>query len=266
MIDEVVSKAPIFLLVAIRCFALLLSMPLFSMQTVPRTAKVALASYMAYIVLPLVNFSVYEPFFRSDGLFDLTYVFLLIGEAMIGVIIGFFVTIIFAAFSTAGQFFAFQMGLTAAEVLDTFSQVQNPVMGQFFNLMAMLLFLQSKWFQKLFLTGLIKSFQSLNVFSLLSSKAAFITFFLGSLSELFRDALVIALPVSGVLFLVNISLGVLARAAPQMNLFSEGFALLSLVSYFVISIFMPQLCDFFERSFNLAITNLVALMSGVQGG
>jgi len=74
--------------------------------------------------------------------------------------------------------------------------------------------------------------------------------------------MLIALPLMGTLLLINICMGILARAAPQMNLLSEGFALLLLTSFFVITALMPQLCDFFERSFNAGITSLIALFSG----
>src|SRR5574344_1256565 len=153
MIDTIVAQARVFLLVAVRCFALLMTLPLFSMRSVPRAAKIALAGYMAYLVLPQVNFSAYSSYITSSGSFTLEYVMLLIGEAMIGVIPGFYVTIIFSAFSTAGQFFAFQMGFSASEVYDALSQVENPLLGQFFNLIEMLIFLQNQWFQRLFLGG-----------------------------------------------------------------------------------------------------------------
>ncbi|MBQ9494544.1 MAG: flagellar biosynthetic protein FliR [Treponema sp.] len=262
MIDSVVARAPIFFLIAVRCFAVLMTLPLFSMRTVPRTAKVALAGYMTYIVLPHADFSAYASYIAPSGLFDLTYVFLAIGEAMIGVVIGFFVTIIFSVFSTAGQFFAFQMGLSASEVYDTLSQVENPLMGQYLNLVAMLLFLQSKWFQKLFLQGLAASFTTMNVFSLLNAQERIARFFVGSLSHLFADALIIALPIGGTLLLVSVSMGILARAAPQMNLLSEGFALMLLAAFFVLTALMPPLCDFFERSFNSGIASLIAILSG----
>ena len=77
MIDRIVSHAPIFLLIAVRCFALLMTLPLFSMRTVPRAAKIALAGYMAYALVPHVDFSSYAPYISSSGLFDLSYAFLL---------------------------------------------------------------------------------------------------------------------------------------------------------------------------------------------
>lgn len=265
MIDGIIAQAPFFLLAAVRCFAMLMTLPLFSMRSVPRAAKIALAGYMAYLVVPYADYSSYVQYISKDGSFDLTYVMLLIGEGMIGVIMGFYVTIIFSAFSTAGQFFAFQMGLSASEVYDSMSQVENPLMGQYLNLIAMLIFLQSHWFQKLFLKGLAASFTTMNVFKLLDAREKIVKFLAGGLTQMFADALVISLPVLGTLMLVTVCMAILSRAAPQMNLLSEGFSIMLLVAFFVITLLMPSLCDFFERSFNSGISGMIELFAATGG-
>jgi len=261
MIGQIVERAPVFLLVAVRCFALLMTLPMFSMRSVPRVAKIALAGYMAYIVMPQANFGVYAKFIASDGTFTIDYVLLLAGEAMIGVITGFYITIIFSAFSTAGQFFAFQMGFSASEVYDSMSQVENPLMGQYLNLIAMLIFLQSHWFQKLFLEGLVSSFRSISAFSLVTGRDKIVHFMLSGLTDLFADALIISLPLLGTLFLVTLCMGILSKAAPQMNLLSEGFPVMMLLSFFLISALMPVLCDYFMRAFNVGFSRLGELFT-----
>src|SRR5574344_1108783 len=256
MIDRILANGPGFLLIAVRCFALIMTLPLFSIRTVPRMAKIALAGYMAYLVMPQVNLSVYAPYLRGDGTFSLMYILLMIGEAMIGVITGFYISIIFSAFSTAGQFFAFQMGFSASEVYDALSQVENPLMGQYLNLIAMLIFLQNQWFQRLFLGGLVASFRSINAFTIISGRGAVVHFMMAGLTDLFADALVIAIPLIGTLFLVSVCMGILSKAAPQMNLLSEGFPVMTLLSFFLITALMPGLCDFFGRSFYAGFAKL----------
>ena len=262
MLEEIVSRSPFFLLIYARCIALLLTLPLFSMRSVSRIVKLALAFYMAYILLPLADHGTYSSYISDTGSFTLIYVFLLLGEAMIGIVMGFFVSIIFSAFSTAGQFFAFQMGLSASEVYDSLSQVENPLMGQYLNLIAMLVFLQSKWFQKLFLRGLVSSISSMNVFALIEKREGFAFFFTGSLTRLFSDALVISLPLMGTLLLVSVSMGLLSRAAPQMNLLAEGFAVMLPTSFLVFAFLIPYLFNFFERTFDAGLTSLIQIIGG----
>lgn len=271
MLNEIVSKAPVFLLVAVRCLGMLLTLPLFSSRAIPRIAKIALCGYMAYFLFPNVSltegtFSFYQNFISNDGNFTLEYILLLAGEGLIGIIIGFFINIIFSAFSTAGQFFSFQMGFSAAEAYDALSQVENPLMGQFLNLLAMLIFMQNHWFQELFLGGLTASFKTLNAFSIVYNTDNLMTFMLSSLTKLFKDALIIALPVMASLFLINVSMGILTKAAPQMNLMSEGFSILILIAFFVIMSLLPAMCNFFNESFKQGFRQLEQLFINLSGG
>ena len=264
MLNSMVANAPVFLLVAVRCFALIMTLPLFSTRAVPRIAKVTLAAYFAYLIFPQISltggaYASYAEFIRPDGAFNLEYVLLLLGEGMIGIIIGFFISLIFAVFSTAGQFFAFQMGFAASEVYDALSQVENPLMGQFLNLVAMLVFMQNHWFQSLFSGGLVSSFDSLNAFSIVVHNKDLAVFMLSGLTSLFRDALIIALPLMGTLFLINVTMGILSKAAPQMNLLAEGFPILILTAFFVLSILLPYFLDFFINSFSQGFNELQRL-------
>lgn len=266
MLEQILSQSGVFLLVAVRSLGLLFTLPLFSMRAVPRAARFALAFYMAYIMMGSADFSAYSLYTALDGTFSMYYFLLLVGEAMIGIIMGFYVSIIFAAFSTAGQFFAFQMGFSAASAYDALSQVENPLMGQFLNLVSMLIFMQSEWFQKLFIRGLMGSVSSLNCIELIQANEKLVAFLLRGLSNLFADAMLISLPIMGTLVLVTVCTGLLSKAAPQMNLLSEGFPIMILLAFGIFVIFFRDLCDFFIRSFNTGINELHAFMSAVGGG
>ncbi|HPX27434.1 MAG TPA: flagellar biosynthetic protein FliR [Treponemataceae bacterium] len=273
MLQDLVNNAPSFLLVAARCAALIMTVPLLSTRAVSRVAKIALAGYIAFIAYPIAfndlwqteQYKIAEGLF--NGAFSLQYLMLLIGEVMIGVITGFYVSIIFAAFSSAGQFFTFQMGFGASEVYDSLSQVENPLMGQYLNLIAMIVFIQVKGFQNLFLGGIFRSFGTINAFTLVNHRDQFLSFMLTSLSSLFFDAMLIALPMVGTLFLVTVTMGILSKAAPQMNLLSEGLPITIITAFFLLTLILPHMVDFFIQSFDRAfikLENLFALTGTVQ--
>ncbi len=266
MLDSILLKAPVYLLVFVRCFALIMTLPMFSMRSASRVAKIAIAGYMAFFIFGSIDTSVYAPYIGEEGSSSMIYILLLVGEGLIGIIMGFYISIIFAAFSAAGQFLAFQMGLSAASSYDALSQVENPLMGQFFNLVAMLIFMQTHWFQKLFLGGLVTSFSSLNALSIATSNEKIARFMMSGLTSLFADALVIALPVMGTLFLITVCTGLLTKAAPQMNLLSEGFPIMILVAFTIIAIAMPSIIDFFARSFAKGFTDIENLFISISGG
>lgn len=266
MLDSILLKAPVYLLVFVRCFTLILTLPMFSMRSASRVAKVAIAGYMAFFIFGSIDTTPYAPYIGQEGSSSMIYILLLVGEGLIGIIMGFYISIIFAAFSAAGQFLAFQMGLSAASSYDALSQVENPLMGQFFNLVAMLIFMQTHWFQRLFLGGLVTSFSSLNALSIATSNEKIARFMMSGLTSLFADALVIALPVMGTLFLITVCTGLLTKAAPQMNLLSEGFPIMILVAFTIIAIAMPSIIDFFVRSFAKGFTDLENLFTSISGG
>ena len=261
MLDSILFKAPYFLLVYARCFTMIITLPLFSMRSVPRVAKLALSFYMAFMMFSGVDFSVYESVVTENQAFSVQYLLLVLGEGLIGVIMGFFIQIIFAAFSTAGQLFAFQMGFSAASAYDALSQVENPLMGQYLNFIAMLVFLQNRWFQKIFISGLMGSFKALSAYSIATGTESVARFMMKGLTNLFADALIIALPVMGTLLLVSIATGLLSKAAPQMNLLSEGFPVMILLAFFLILNMLPAMSDFFTRSFNQGLKDLTDLFT-----
>lgn len=266
IVEQAARSAPTYLLVAVRCFALVMTMPFFAAKTFPRIVKVAFAGYLAFLVFPRVDFSAYAPFVSQSGEFSMSFVLILVGEGVIGVILGLFVGILFAAFSSAGQFFSFQMGFSASEVYDALSQVENPLMGQFFNLVAMLVFLQNDWAQMVFSRGLEESFGSLNALVLVAERRRVVLFLLGGLTRLFADAFLIALPLVGTLLLVSVTMGVLSKAAPQMNLLSEGFPVMILLSFLTIWTLMGDFIAFFDKSFLTGFREVGRLFAQVGGG
>jgi len=240
--NEIVARAPLFLLVAVRILAIFLTTPLLSIQSVPRVAKVALAGLVAFLVMP----QAYPAGWNVEA-FSLNYALLVVGEGLIGAMTGFFISMVFSTFSSAGQFFSYQMGFGASEVYDALAQIENPLLGQYLNLIAMLVFLEINGFQTLFFGGILRSFQSLNCFALVNAQDVFLSFFLKGLSTLFLNAMVIALPVVGTLFLIHVAMGLLSKAAPQMNLLSEGFPITILVTFFLLMVSLPLMVNVFVQ-------------------
>lgn len=254
-------KAPLFFLVSVRIFAMISTTPLLSTRAVPRIAKIALAGLVAFLVMP----SAYGTLLDVPG-FSAEYVLFAVGEALLGVLTGFFISIIFATFSTAGQFFSYQMGFGVSEVYDALAQIENPLMGQFLNFIAVLIFLQIKGFQTLFLGGVLRSFQSINCFLFIERQELLTSFLLTNLSSLFLNAMMIAMPVMGTLFLVHVSMGLLSKAAPQMNLLSEGFPITILLTFFLLTVSLPLMADFFIRIMNNGFVAFQTLLIRAGGG
>lgn len=253
VLQNILNYGPVFLLIAARALAMIETAPLVSSDAVPQVAKLALAGFTAFAVMPTAEI------FAADmggaaalgelryAPFNLRFILLVLGEGIIGVITGFYLTIIFSAFSTAGQFFSLQMGFGASETFDPLSQIENPLLGQYLNLVAMLVFLTIGGFRELFLGGFWRSVQSLNIAALTAGREPVIKMLLAGLSRLFMDAIVISMPILGTLFLTSLATGLISKAAPQINILSEGFPLSITVAFLLIFASLPFMTEAFAR-------------------
>jgi flagellar biosynthetic protein FliR len=248
------------MLIFVRIIAMLQIAPLFSSSSIPLTARIGFAMFVAGIVFPVVLINGY--IIPDD---TIHFFLLVIGEALIGIIIGFYLVIIFAGFLLAGQFFSLQMGFGASQVFDPLSQIEIPLVGQFLNLVAMLVFLIVSGFTKFILVGVEKSFESIRAIDLVKGKNAIFELFSSMLGRLFQDALTIAFPILGTLFLISVSMGLLAKAAPQMNLLMMGFPLAIGAAFLIMFFCMPFLLELFARIIELSFEGIRDLFLEMRG-
>ncbi len=260
MIETLVNNFQLFLLVLFRTIALFETAPLFSSSAFPQTAKIGLSLFASAGVFPMVLARGY-PIPGSP----VEYFLLIVGEAMLGLILGFMLQMIFSAFQTAGHFFSLQMGFGASEVFDPLAQVEIPLMGEFLNLVAMLVFVIISGAGKFLLLGVARSFQSLRAVDLALHKDGLIQVFIQGLSGMFLTALTISFPILGTLILVSITMGLLAKASPQMDVLTMGFPLSIGVAFILIFAALPFLMTAMERIIDAGFTSLGTVISGLGG-
>ena len=167
MIEALVTHIRLFLLIFFRIIAMVELAPLLSSSSIPQLAKIGFALFTAAAVFPDVLASNYP---IPEGVVD--YALLVLGEVAIGLLLGFILNLIFSAFQLAGQFFSLQMGFGASEVFDPLSQVEVPLMGEFFNLIAMLVFISLSGPTKFLLVGVMESFQHMRAVDLVTHRTA----------------------------------------------------------------------------------------------
>jgi flagellar biosynthetic protein FliR len=258
MLDEMLRAAPVFLLLAVRALAMIETAPLLSSDVVPQVVKLALAGFVAYSAFPTALNNT-----ADISVFGLNFVMLIIGEGLIGIITGFFINLVFAAFTTAGQFFSLQMGFAASETFDPLAQEENPLMGQYLNLAAMLVFLSIGGFRELFLGGFWRSVQAISIADMVQGRDRIIFMLLAGLSRLFLDAMIISLPILGTLFLTSLATGLISKAAPQINILSEGFPISITTAFLLIFATLPFMAEAFSRIIDSGFGTLESLFAQI---
>lgn len=256
-----IEYTQVFLLVLVRVLAIMRIAPLLSSSSIPQIARIGLSFFTAVAVLPHIVAVGYP--IPEQGI---QYAMLLVGELMVGIVIGFFLQLIYSAFLVAGQFFSFQMGFGASQVFDPLAQVEIPLMGQFLNIVAMFVFVGIGGLRKTFLIGIQQSFEAVRAIDfVLHRDVIFKTIFSG-LGYLFEQALIISFPILGTLLLVSVAMGLLAKAAPQMNLLMLGFPLKIGIAFLILFLTLPFLVEAFGRIIDASFEGVQRLMWQARGG
>jgi flagellar biosynthesis protein FliR len=261
LIESLTGNTLLFFLVFVRIFALVQTAPLLSSQAVPGIAKVGLCLFTSAAVFPWVSALGY-PIPETGG----AYLLLLVGEALVGIVIGFLLNLVYAVFQVAGQFFSLQMGFGASQVFDPLAQIEVPLMGQFLNIIAMMVFITTQGFQKTFLSGVYHSFRAFRAIDLVIHREGIVTIMVVGLSRLFEQALVISFPILGTLLLISVSMGLLAKAAPQMNLLMLGFPLAIGTAFLLLLIGIPVLMGSFKHLIDDGFRQIGILLLETTGG
>jgi flagellar biosynthetic protein FliR len=260
VLETFTDNLQVGLLVLFRILAMLQVVPLMSSSAVPQIAKIGLALFVTFAILPWVLDNGYP--LPSTGL---EYGLLLLGEALLGILTGFVVFLVFSTFQVAGQFFSLQMGFGAAQVFDPLAQIQIPLLGQFFNLMAMFVFLTMAGFHKIMLVGVFNSFQAVRAVDLATGQEAIFSILIASIGRLLQTALTLSLPILGSLLLVAIGQGMLAKAAPQMNLLIVGFPISIGAGLLIFVLTLPLILEATVGIIDGAFEDLQKVLGGLRG-
>ena len=222
----------------IRVLALVQTAPIFGHRAVPQRAKIGLALMVTLLIAPLTTAHPVDAF-SAEGLL------LLLQQIIIGASLGFGLRAIFAAFEMAGDLIGLQMGLGFASFLDPQRNAPSPLLSTFLMLSAMLVFLATDGHLTLLMT-LGESFQVLPIAPEPLSGLDWIRL-AGLGTIVFSAGVQIALPVLAAVLALNIALGFLSRSAPQLNIFSLGFAITLLAGLLLMWLALGVMAGPMER-------------------
>jgi flagellar biosynthesis protein FliR len=224
-----------------RVLGLLITDPVLGNRSVPMRLRVGLALAITVILVPAIGpLPAIEP-----G--SATGIAILVQQILIGMAIGFAMRVIFAAIEMAGQLIGLQMGLGFATFFDPQTSAQVPVIGQFLGLIGVLVFLSING-HAIVLSTLVESFRILPIGTLGVDSEGFARYAQWG-SQIFLIGFTLSLPVVATLLIANFTIGIMSRAAPQMNIFGVGFPFTLLVGLVSMYLMLPQFLPVIERWF-----------------
>ena len=243
--DELVSFVNGLFWPFVRIGSMFMAAPIFGSKSLPIGPRVLLTLMIAWVIFPLL------PPIPVVSALSVHGMLITIQQVVIGVAMGFTLQMVFSAMVVAGQTMATSMGLGFAATIDPQNGVQVPVVSQYFLILSTLVFLALNGHLVLIET-IVESFYRWPISAgLIPENLAWQT--VSWISEVFKGALLIALPAVISILLVNLAFGVMTRAAPQINILAVGFPITIMVGFVMIMlslpVFLPQFTALLEAGF-----------------
>ncbi len=232
LLAQAVDRFGLFWLIVGRVSGLFFVIPVFSNRFVPAPARIWLILIVALVLLPVT-----APPPGGIPVDVLGYTAAFARELAFGLGMGFLVSLVFHVAEVAGQLLDVDMGFGMINVIDPVFGHPMPVMGNFLNLLTMLLFLVVDG-HHLILSALSESFRRLPP-GLGGFNDGSLQIGIGEVSWMFITAVKIAAPVLGILFLSTVVMGFLARATPQLNIFIVGLPVKLAVGLLGLALAVP---------------------------
>ena len=221
-----------FLLALARASAWTVITPPFRTTAVPVRVRIALAVALAFVVAPDLAPATEDPIDTGALLVSV------VAQVLVGLALGFVVMLLLSAVQAAGNIIDVLAGFGLASIYDPMSGAASSPFGRLYELLATVLLFAVDGHIVL-VRGFLRSFEAIPATSL--DLGAFAELLTDGLTGMFIVAVQIALPIAAALFVADIALGLLGRAAPRINVLILGLGAKTLVALLLVGLALPLL-------------------------
>lgn len=243
-----------FLLVFMRVATFIFVAPFFSTRGVPNNVKIGLSVFVAYIMYSFGPEHIYPEYNTILG-----FCTIVLKEVSVGLLIGLAAQMCTSIVLFAGRIIDMEVGLSMANVFDPTTNEQSSITGALLQYGVMLI-LYTTGLHRYLLKALMETFILIPIDSIHINTDRLLTSLVTFLSDYIIIGFRICLPVFASITLMNIVLGLLAKLAPQMNMFSVGIQLKLLAGLSVIMVvvtLLPDICNFITTQMQKMMVSIV---------
>jgi flagellar biosynthetic protein FliR len=244
----------LFFFPLVRILAWLSFDPMLGNSNIPMRVRVALGFVLTVAIAPILPATPQVALVSGEG------ILLLLQQIAIGAVLGFSLRIVFAIIEVAGNFMSLQMGLSFATLFDPINGAQTPVIAQFLTITTTLILFAFNG-HHLVIAALAQSFVDVPIGATLAAPGFVVVVHWGGV--MFSTGLHIALPVTAALLATNLTIGMMSRAAPQLNIFAVGFPLTLAAGFMVLYFTLAYLPSQLDHIWTQALEAGVSAMRGV---
>ena len=214
--------------------------PLIGNKSIPALVKIGFGIILTLILLPVLDVpSEYPKGFK--------FIYLIFINATIGMLVGWIATLVIEIAKTAGEMLDSQMALNAATIFDPGTQTQATLMGRFFDYLSLVLFISIGGMQKV-IEGLYKSYSA---FPIIVYKLNLnLEKIIHATGEVIAIGFLLMSPIIIILLIQDLILGLMSRAAPQINAFQISFSIKPSTGILILMILLPGLFQILANFFS----------------
>ena len=241
----------VFLLILVRIASFIYTAPFFNISSVPQRVKISIAIFISMLIFMLIP----DKSIAYSGILD--YAILVIKESIVGLLLGFVCNVCVQTITFAGHIIDVNIGLSMANMYDPTLKTQTSISGTFYYYTVFLLMMISGLYQFL-ISAMVDSYDIIPIGTVSINMTLYDSFL-----EVIADFLIvgfrIALPVFVAIMLLNVILGILAKVAPQLNMFAVGIQmklLLGLAVMFLTVGLMPSIASFIMNMMKQAVRSI----------
>lgn len=206
----------LLLLIIVRVSSFIVVSQVFFPKGINNTFKIVFSIIFSFMLFPIIYQSV-EITVRSD----VQYIFLIFSEAIIGLLIGIFVNLLFQLFSGIGSILDSQGGFSSAQVFDPMTNNNSSVIEKFFYWISLSVFIILNG-HHYFIKALIYSYQRIGIGDL-NLTSDFLDSFIYAMLTIFKASFMIIIPIVIILIFVDILLGIISKIIPKINMIVVSF-------------------------------------------
>jgi flagellar biosynthetic protein FliR len=245
-----------YLLILVRITGFIFTAPFFSFKNVPMRIKVGLSIFMAAILFYTV------PYDAPEYIGVIGFAVLVVKEVLAGAIMGLFANIAYSIIAFAGQLIDMEMGFSMVNQLDPITNIETTITANLYGYLVLLMMIITN-LHHYFVRAIIDSFQVIAIGNVNFNPGMY-QLMSHFITQYFIIGFRIILPVYASILVVNTILAILAKVAPQMNMFVVGMQVKVIVGLIVLAMIIeliPSVADFI---FNEMTTMLKAAIELLQ--
>lgn len=234
-----IDQLEAFLLILVRITAFIYVAPFFNLKNVPRKVKAGFSFFFALVLFEVVP----VPDLNYQGVIG--FAGLLISEALVGIILGFFTNICYYILAFAGQMMDMEIGFAMVNEFDPVSNIQTTITSNYYSYIVMLIMLVTNLHHYLII-AFADAFEIIPVGGAKFSPNLYLLM-VEFIKEYFIIGFRIILPIFAATLILNVILAILAKVAPQMNMFVIGIQLkifVGLAVLFMVVALTPRVAEF----------------------